>query len=331
MRFALDDSRRDFAASIDSMLAVADVPGVGRAYAAGDVSPLRTIWKSLADIGISGLLISEDQGGLDADPLDMVVALERLGAWAVPGPVVESIVAVPTLLRSATPAEPERREEWLTGLSAGDLVATLALEPVMPFALDPAAADVVLHAGPDAISLVSIDTVHDSIDPSRKLGKPAAGGSVVSTGEIGLALEAADLLASLACAAQLLGAGQALLGSTAEYAKSRRQFGKPIGSFQAIKHHLADVMIGLELARPLLYNAALSVASDSPHSRRDVSAAKVACGDAAYRASRIALQVHGAIGYTQEFDLAQWITKVRALQSAWGTAAVHRRRVLEGL
>ena len=105
--------------------------------------------------------------------------------------------------------------------------------------------------------------------------------------------------------------------------KQRRQFGREIGSYQAIKHALADVRIALDFARPLVHGAALGEIS--------ASAAKVACADAAYLASRTALQVHGAIGYTQEFDLSIWITKVRALVTAWGTPAHHRARVLEGL
>jgi alkylation response protein AidB-like acyl-CoA dehydrogenase len=110
------------------------------------------------------------------------------------------------------------------------------------------------------------------------------------------------------------------------YAKQRRQFGREIGSYQAIKHALADVRIALDFARPLVLGAAVTGASD-----RDVSAAKVAAGDAAYLASRVALQVHGAIGYTREYDLSLWITKVRALVGAWGTPAFHRARVLEAL
>jgi alkylation response protein AidB-like acyl-CoA dehydrogenase len=107
------------------------------------------------------------------------------------------------------------------------------------------------------------------------------------------------------------------------YAKQRRQFGREIGSYQAIKHQLADVRIALDFARPLLFGAALG---EVP-----ASAAKIAAGDAAYLASRVALQVHGAIGYTREFDLGLWITRVRALVTAWGTPAYHRARVLEGL
>ena len=111
-----------------------------------------------------------------------------------------------------------------------------------------------------------------------------------------------------------------------DYATSRVQFGQPIGSFQAVKHQLADAHVGLELARPLLFGAALALGSAT--AARDASAAKVACTDAAYRAARVALQVHGAIGYTAEYDLALWLTKVRALTSAWGTQRLHRTRVL---
>ncbi|MDT4912739.1 MAG: hypothetical protein QOC66_1867, partial [Pseudonocardiales bacterium] len=117
-----------------------------------------------------------------------------------------------------------------------------------------------------------------------------------------------------------------LLERSTAYAKQRMQFGKAIGSFQAVKHLLADAAVGLDLARPLLFGAALAL--DTATAARDVSAAKVACTDAAYRASRAALQVHGAIGYTAEYDLALWLTKVRALASAWGTQRLHRDRVL---
>jgi alkylation response protein AidB-like acyl-CoA dehydrogenase len=138
-------------------------------------------------------------------------------------------------------------------------------------------------------------------------------------------------LGALASAAQLLGAGRALLEASVRHAGLRVQFGRPIGAFQAVKHHLADVAIGLEFARPLIEAAAVALADSSPAASRDVSAAKIACADAAHRAARIALQVHGAIGYTQEHDLSLWLTKVRALVPAWGSQAEHRARVMAAL
>ena len=125
-------------------------------------------------------------------------------------------------------------------------------------------------------------------------------------------------LAVLATSAQLLGAGERMLADSVTYVKQRKQFGREIGSYQAIKHALADVRIALDFARPLV---------SAPRSARSrTSAAKVAAGDAAYLAARTGLQVHGAIGYTAEFDLSIWLTKIRALVGAWGTPAFHRAR-----
>ncbi|MGH3410482.1 MAG: acyl-CoA dehydrogenase family protein, partial [Streptosporangiaceae bacterium] len=125
--------------------------------------------------------------------------------------------------------------------------------------------------------------------------------------------------------------GRALLEASVRHARVRVQFGQPVGAFQAVQHRLADVAIGLEFARPLLDAAACALADRQPAAARDVSAAKVACADAAHQAARAALQVHGAIGYTQEHDLSLWLTKVRALIPAWGTQAQHRAEVIAAL
>ncbi|MCA2337203.1 acyl-CoA dehydrogenase family protein, partial [Mycobacterium avium] len=130
---------------------------------------------------------------------------------------------------------------------------------------------------------------------------------------------------ALATAAQLVGAAEALRDAAVDYAKQRTQFGRVIGSYQAIKHKLADVHIAIELARPLVYGAALTLQP------RDVSAAKAAASDAALLAARSALQTHGAIGFTQEHDLSLLLLRVQAVRSAWGPPQVHRRRVLEAL
>jgi hypothetical protein len=159
------------------------------------------------------------------------------------------------------------------------------------------------------------------------LGKHAVADAVASTKGVGDDAE----LATLATAAYLLGAGERVLADTVAYAKQRRQFGREIGSYQAIKHRLADVRIALDFARPLVYGAALSLVEPDRTTPRSVSAAKVGAGDAAYLASRVGLQVHGAIGYTLELELSTWLTTIRELQSAHGTAAFHRRRILDSL
>ncbi len=201
------------------------------------------------------------------------------------------------------------------------------MPPRVPFALDAAAADAVFLVNGAALYTATVTGEPTSVDAARRLADVAAGDALGRPGDPDRAFE----LGALATAAQILGTGDALLARAGDYARQREQFGRPIGQFQAVKHQLADALVGLELARPLLYAAALALADGAPTLARDVSAAKVACADAAYRSSRASLQVHGAIGYTHEYDLVLWLTKVRALVSAWGTQAEHRARVAEAL
>lgn len=316
MRFDLDAQQRDFAASIDAALGAADVPGAVRAWAAGDTTPGRKVWTQLADLGVTALLVPERFDGLDAHPVDLVVALERLGRWCVPGPVTESIAVAPLLLAD---------DERCAALAAGELIATVALPPQVPRAVDADAAGLVLLAD-NRVSAAEIGQCHECVDPSRRLFDVTAAGTAWDA-DVARAYE----LGALATAAQLVGAGQALLDAAVDYAKQRAQFGRVIGSYQAIKHKLADAHIAVELARPLVYGAALALGTDSPDSARDVSAAKAASSDAALLAARAALQTHGAIGFTAEHDLSLWLLRVQALRPAWGTPAEHRRRVLEAL
>lgn len=317
MKFSLADEQRHFAASIDAALRAADVPGANRAWAQGDTGPGLAVWSRLSDLGVTALAVAERFGGMAAHPVDIVVACERLGRWCVPGPVTESIAVAPVLLFD---------DDRSARLAAGDLIATVALPPITPRAVAADIAGLVLLAGDGVVSDALAGTAHPSVDPTRRLfdiaeprdPRPAA---------VGRALE----FGVLATAAQLVGAGQAMLDMTVEYARQRHQFGRPIGSYQAIKHALADVHIALEFSRPLVYAAALSLGAGSPDTPRDVSAAKAAASEAALSAARSSLQTHGAIGYTAENDLSQWLLRVQALHAAWGAPAVHRRRVLEAL
>ena len=317
MRFQLDDQQRDFAASIDAALAAADTPAAVRAWAAGDTAPGRKVWARLADLGVTALAVPERFGGIEAHPVDLVVAFEQLGRWCVPGPVTESIAVAPVLM-----ADDDRAER----LASGELIATVALPPGVPWAVDADTAGLILLACDGVVSDATARESHPSVDPSRRLYDVTGSGSG-RPADVRRAYEAG----ALATAAQLVGAGQAMLSAAVDYAKQRTQFGSAIGSYQAIKHKLADVHIALELARPLLYGAAVSLATDVAETSRDVSAAKVAAAEAATLAARNALQTHGAIGFTSEHDLSLWLLRVQALRSAWGDPAAHRRRVLEAL
>ncbi|WP_072807471.1 acyl-CoA dehydrogenase family protein [Rhodococcoides yunnanense] len=318
MRFALDASHRDFAASIDGLLSKADMPAVIRAWSIGDVGPGQKVWQALAETGVNGLLVAEEYGGLGADPIDVVVAAEQLGRHAVPGPVAETIAVAPALLVRCAP-------DRVAELASGSL-ATVAAAPHVPFAVDADSACVALLVADGTVSVASAGAQQNSVDKSRRLFALTAQELL---GEV--SFERAFDLGVLTTAAQLQGLGQTLLDLSTDHARQRTQFGRPIGQFQAVGHQLAEVAVGLEMSRPLLHGAAVSMRDGIADASRDVSAAKVACGDAAYRAARVALQVHGAIGFTREHDLSLFLTKVRALITAWGTPAYHRGRVVDSL
>jgi alkylation response protein AidB-like acyl-CoA dehydrogenase len=327
VNLSLSAEQQQFAASLHDLLAAADGPAAARSWAGGDRKPGLEIWSSLADAGVTGLLVPPEHGGLGADPADLIIACEEIGHHAVPGPAAESLAAVPVLLAGAPGDAGAPVPDWLRGLAAGELIATLAAPPWLPFAADAECAGLVLLAEPGRVSVARPATSHRSVDAARTLTEVSAGEPVAG----GLYAARALDFGVLACAAQLLGLGRGLLELAVAHARQRIQFGQPVGAFQAVKHQLADVAVALEFARPLLLGAAVSLGGRHLDAGRDVSAAKVACADAAGLAARVALQVHGAMGYTAEHDLSLFLTKARALVSAWGSQAEHRARVLAAI
>lgn len=330
MRFALSAEQIEFSRSIGSLLAEADTPGAIRAWGRGEHTTGLRLWRALAEVGVTGLAVSEAHEGVGADAIDLAVAVEALGYHAVPGPVAESVATVPALLSCLEGTD--LADKWLPALASGERIATLRVSPDVPYALDADIASLRLCVSDGVLYEFDPPEGHpmSSMDVSRRLF-PVPGSATHRVTAAPDAVEHALPYGVLASAAQLLGAGQRLLDTSVEYAKQRVQYGKPIGQYQAIKHMLADVATQLELARPLLHGAALAIADDTEGRTRDVSAARVATADAAYTAARTALQVHGAIGYTAEHDIGLWLTKIRALQAAWGTQATHRARVLDAL
>lgn len=296
MRFELTSDQSDFAASLESLLSAAGTVAAARSWADGEHTAGLALWQRLAEQGVSML-------ATEATPVEVCIAHEAIGRHAVPGPWVEAAAYLPLALGREVEGP-----------------ASLAVLPHSPLALDADVAEELYVAGPDGLRRATAGTRRSSVDGTRRLFEVTPG-DPVEHGDLAAAYD----LAVLAAAAQLLGAGERVLADSVAYVKQRKQFGREIGSYQAIKHKLADVRISLDFARPLVLGAALD---PTP---RAVSAAKVACADAAYLASRTGLQVHGAIGYTEEFDLSLWLTRIRALVTAWGTPAAHRARILESL
>ncbi|MEV4252080.1 acyl-CoA dehydrogenase family protein [Spirillospora sp. NPDC049652] len=313
MRFVPTEEQRLFAASLDKLLDQADTPSAIRAWASGDHTPGRRIWTSLAEAGVFALAVPEEHDGMGPLPVELVTAMHELGRHAVPGPLVETIAAAALLTAIGD-------THWLPRIAAGEALVSVAA----PYALDADVADLVLVVRDgDLYEAEPARALRPSIDPSRRLFE------VTPTRRLGAADEPALDLATLTCAAQHLGLGRRLLEVSVDYAKTRHQYGHPIGEYQAVKHHLADAVIDLEFARPLIHAAAL--AHGTPDFPRDVSAAKIAAAEAAYGTAKTALQVHGAIGYTAEYAPSLWIRKARALHTAWGSPATHRARLIAAL
>ncbi|WP_335940888.1 acyl-CoA dehydrogenase family protein [Streptomyces sp. PTD5-9] len=328
MRFLLDDEQRDFARSLDAMLTAAGTPSAVRAWAAGDFGPGRELWARLAEAGVFALAIPEEYGGVGPLPVELAVAFTELGRHAVPGPVVETVAAGVLLAGVGGAAA----KEWLPRLASGAASATLRMDGHGPYALDADAVDAVFTVSGDELRLApGPGALAVSADPARRLLRPPSGGDSLASGpHVVRAAARAGEWAAFATAAQALGVGEALLRATVDHVGRRTQFGTAIGSFQAVKHRLADVLLGLEFARPLLYGAAVALAEGAPDAGASVAAAKAAAGEAGYAAARAALQLHGAVGYTEELDLSLWLRKARPLRDAWGTPGACRARVLAG-
>ncbi|MFI6433847.1 acyl-CoA dehydrogenase family protein [Streptomyces sp. NPDC050759] len=328
MRFLLDAEQREFAASLNAMLTAADTPSVVRDWSRGDHASGRALWRRIAEAGVFALAVPEAYEGLGPRPVELAVAFVELGRHAVPGPLVETVTAA-TLLASLDDTGPAKR--LLPALASGESAATVAMGT---YTLDADMANVRLalsaRGGGDSSPTPAPTELRlspppgppaASLDPARRLFPTLPGGALLATDP---PLTPALLIARLTTAAQALGVGLALLDRTVAHVKRRIQFGVPIGSFQAVKHQLADARIALEFARPLVLGAALTMTAE------DVAAAKVTACEAAYATARTALQLHGAIGYTAEYDLSLWLTKARALRTAWGSPDECRDTVLSG-
>ena len=257
-------------------------------------------WEKLLEMGVVDMRAS------GMTEIDMVPIFEEAGRAALPEPLIEaSIVA----------------DEALSG------VVTAAVGTRYAAHADVADVIVVERNG----TLHSLRRDEATLQPVKTIDAPRPLFLVTSAKDggtrLGSDVELAIARATLGAAAQLLGLGARCIEMAADYAKDRRQFGKPIGSFQAVKHKLADALLHIEFARPVVYRAAWSLTQREATMHRDVSMAKAMAGDAAAGAAKAALQTLGAIGYTQEHDLHVWMKRIWALNAAWGNPDEHRARV----
>ena len=287
-------------------------------------------WHRLGEMGVLGLCIPEDQGGSGLGEVDMVMLLEEAGRAVLPEPFLEhAAVGAPLLARFGTAAQ---RREWLPRLATGEATCTVGLTS-QRYVLDAAAdlviveEDSVLHAVPqDRVTATPLR----SVDGARRLFRVVAetGPDTRMEGN-GEAPAWAFDHAAAGTAAVLTGLAGAMLDRTVAYVAQRDQFGRKVGSFQAVQHKLAEVLLQVESARSAVYYAAYALAEGQPDASIAVSVAKACATDAEHRANLEALQLHGGIGFTWEHDLHLWLKRGKALEAAYGDADWHRRRIAD--
>lgn len=301
------------------------------------------LWQALAgQLGLAGLLVPESLGGVEAGPREAAVVLEELGRAVAPVPFLTSAVIATTALLEAGD------EQHLPALASGERTAVLVLpwtarrgawsavsgstEPVAG-ALD---ADLFLvpttgEGGVPSLRAydrgdVEVEAI-TSLDMTRPLARVTVTGQgieVASGTRAEVAVDAALAAGAALLASEQLGLAQWCLETTVEYAKTRVQFARPIGSFQAIKHRLADLYLLLVSAQAAARQAAGTLADDDPDQQVSQAVAQAFCSDAAVRAAEEALQLHGGIGMTWEALVHTRLKRAKSDQLALGTPDRHR-------
>lgn len=316
MHFGLPDEALELREGVRDVLAKACTADVVRASWTDDAVTAR-LWSQLGELGLLGLLVPETDGGLGLGDLVAVAALEEAGWAGVPGPLVETVAVAPLLAGT----------EELADVLAGR--ARVAVQRTDGPVAGAAVAELVLQVHDGVRLLRRVDAVLapvETVDGSRQAALVSGSGEQLAVDPL-----RALLRGTLGTAAFLLGLARRQVGLTVAYVSDRRQFGVPVGSFQAVKHPLADAVVGTEMAWPTVLRAAHSLATDDADAAVHVSAAKALASDAAYTVSRACLQAHGAMAYTVEYDLHLFAKRTWALARDWGSSTEHRAVIADHL
>ena len=335
MRFGLDEDREALRATARALLEELCPPAAVRA--AWTRPPSRDVWQALCDTGALGVLVPEADGGLELDETYLAPVVEEAGRVALPHPltatalvaaplgvtgqmVATDLGVAPTALTACTSEPAGASVEWP--------VDDDAAHPIVPAATFAEAFLLCDSSGlrlfePGEVELAPVRTV----DLSRHCARVRRRGDGVIVSDDAQAVAAAFDRGVLGTAAELVGLSRTMLALAVSHVTQRHQFGKPVGAFQAIKHHLANSRLQIEFAAPSVLYAAYSIAHGMPDARRSVSQAKHLANTAASITSRCALQCHGAIGYTVEHDLHLYMKRSWALTRTWGDSRFHADRV----
>lgn len=347
------DVEDDLRGSLRELLAARCHPEAVIALGDGDRSLVEPLWHSVAvDLGLAGLLVAEERGGAGASAREAAVVLEELGRTVAPVPFLTSAVVATTVLAGS-------EDELVSALAAGQRTAALAVPfstSAAGFAPAVTARDGALVGSVTSVAgvlgsdvlLVPVRTeagveVHavtdatvtpvSSLDMTRQLADVTLHGVtsrvVVPASEGDAAVRAALQLGAAMLASEQLGLAQWSLDTTVAYLKERRQFGRQIGGFQALKHRLADLYVLVESARAAARYAAATAAADDPDAGLAASVAQSYCADVAVRAAEECVQLHGGIGMTWEHPAHLYLKRAKADQVGFGAPDEHRAAIAD--
>jgi len=314
---ALRDGARDL---LDGLASPARV----RAHTDSGAPFDAALWSAMAEQGWAGAEVPEGRGGLGLGAVESAVFAEELGRHAAPAPFVPTVLALDALLHADATAG-----DWFERVLHGDARACVAWDPAAPVPYAPSS-DVAIVGADDAVFVFPLAPPprrEPAMDLTRELGwlgfDPARAIRIGDGEAHRRFLDRGAVLTS----ADLLGTAGRALDMAVEYAKVREQFGRPIGSFQAVKHRCADMLVDVEGMRSTVYWAAWCLAAGDDQASIAASTAKVWCADASKRVMASALQVHGGIGFTWEHDLHFFMKRAHLDQLDFGDARFHRSRL----
>ncbi len=324
------------------------------------------LWQAMADQGWTGLVIPEEYGGMGAELLDLAVVCEEMGNACLPGAFQATLFSTALIERAASPGQKSQYLEAIASGPLKATVAQLeetadwdldaiSVKAVRDngrfvvsgrklFVPDAASADLLICIATDGESpmILPVNKGADGVeikpmaamDETRKIyevqfNNVSVNGADVfgADGNARGALVQATQVATVALCAEMVGGMQWILDTTVEYAKTRQQFGRPIGSFQAVQHQCADMLLMTESARSATYYAAWTVTEGAPNAGTAVSIAKAYCSDAFREVGNRGVQVHGGIGFTWEHDLQLYYKRSKASETMFGDATFHRERI----
>jgi alkylation response protein AidB-like acyl-CoA dehydrogenase len=326
MDFTFNEDQLLFRESVRDFLVAEVSPEKIRGLWDTDSGRSDELWTQLTEMGLVGMTVPEEFDGLGMNEVDFVLLAQECGYVALPEPLVHTaLVAVPLLIELGG----ELAAQWLPKIAAGEARVVVGLEQNQ-LVEDAHIADLILLQRDGVLHAFTAAEVglrhNESIDPSRRLfAVDAAASNVVC--EDAAVLDSIVDRGALANAAQALGLAQRMIDLSVQYTSERQQFGKPIGSFQAVKHHMANVAVRLEYAKAPVYRAAYALANKLESAAHNVSHAKLVACEAASLAAKNSVQVHGAMGYTWEVDLHIFMKKAWALANSWGDAGFHKNRI----